>query len=112
MKYGSRFLRPATNSDIPRLPTLLHEFPELIRVCMDGSVHGQAFEQLVTGPYCILAEDNHFVIYGVDPVTRRPGKGRIEAGVFQYIVDHHQNWDGSLRQGRLYVPRDESTHLR
>jgi hypothetical protein len=93
------------NADVPGLPVQLLQHPDLVRVrnYLTGGLLGVPLLELVRGPFCVLEEDRHFVIYGYDRRTGKPGKARLVEGYLQY-ANACETWSEGPSLLALYVP--------
>lgn len=105
MKFNHIEFRLAANADVPQLSVLLATEESLVYV-VDEYNCGAALPLIdfVRGPFSLLDEDGHFVIYGFDRRTGLAGKLRIAGEVLQYQNVQFTEWGKTSEALRLYVP--------
>lgn len=111
MKFHGTEFRLATNADVPELPKLLAaDAPRvLVRDLWRADEQPFALSDITKGPYVVLSEEGHFVIYGFDRATGASGKARISGEVLQYQNVQFPEWGQTSDALRLYIPADIPT---
>ncbi len=103
--YDGTTLKVASNQDMLRLPWLLKKRPE--RLLLRGSV-SLNLTQLIQNPYLLLARDDFFVLYGINPLDRKIARARVvnigRVNVFQYTSSQYPRWGDWVARVQLLIP--------
>lgn len=99
----------ARKPDVPRLPWLLTNYPDLIRVVSVESEQDFPLTDLISAPFRVTHEGEGFVLYAHDAKTGELARLQIASvgehlQVLQYCNHQYKEWGDSPASKRLRVP--------